>query len=74
MDDYLLSFILLAFNFDYFHIPPFGTSPALSTSMSTLAAAKKPAKKLFRVLAGTGYRPKRLCPTLSISHYTSIRA
>jgi hypothetical protein len=29
------------------------------------SAIKKPAKKLFRVLAGIGYKPKRLFATLS---------
>jgi hypothetical protein len=76
-DGHLLSFVPFTFNFDDSYItlsagalPPITFSPValpcnghLKLQTGQVLAIKKPAKKSFRVLAGMGYKPKRLLAT-----------
>jgi hypothetical protein len=66
-DDYLLFFFPSTFNFDYFHItislPLLECNYHFNLQVGSDFATKKPAKKLFRVLAGIYGKPKRLFAT-----------
>jgi hypothetical protein len=66
-DDYLLFFFPSASNFDYFHttisLPLVERNYLFNLRVGFYADTKKPAKKLFRVLAGIYGRPKRLYAT-----------
>ncbi len=67
-DDYLLFFFPSAFNFDFFHffLTFLQWYSHVNLQVDSDLAIKKPAKKSFRVLAGIGYKPKRLCATFFI--------
>ena len=67
----LLSLIPLGFNLDYSYITlplTFMRHYHFSLLFGLDWAIKKPAKKSFRVLAGIGYKLKRLCATWFVNY------